>query len=106
VIPGSGSALGTSPNSVLGLPWHRSFQEDAQAFAPGQPAEVVFDCLPLSHIYASGHRIRIAITGADPREKDRVQLSPPPKIGIHRDAVHSSYITLPIIQAAEAKSVF
>jgi uncharacterized protein len=96
-LKGSLRALGTPPYSVFGLPWHRSFQEDALAFTPGQPAEVVFDCLPLSHIFAPGHRIRITVTGADPREKDRVQLSPPPAISIHRDAAHSSYITLPII---------
>jgi hypothetical protein len=96
-LKGSLRAMGTPPYSVFGLPWHRSFQEDAQAFVPGQPAEVVFDCLPLSHLFAPGHRIRMTITWADPREKDRMQLFPPPTISIHRDAVHSSYITLPII---------
>lgn len=103
-LKGSLRALGTPPYSVLGLPWHRSFQEDALAFVPGQPAEVVFDCLPMSHVFASGHRIRITITGADPREKDRVQLSPPPTISIHRDAVHSSYISLPIIHTDDDRS--
>ncbi len=37
----------------------------------------------------------------DPREKDRAQLSPPPTISIHRDAVHSSYVALPIIHSAD-----
>ena len=97
-LKGSLRALGTPPYSFFGLPWHRSFQEDALAFSPGQPAEVVFDCLPLSYVFAQGHRIRVTITGADPREKERVQLSPPPTISIHRDAMHSSYITLPNIQ--------
>jgi uncharacterized protein len=97
-------ALGTPPYSVFGLPWHRSFQEDAQAFVPGQPAAVVFDCLPLSHVFESDHRIRITITGADPREKDRLQLSPPSTLNIHRDAAHSSYVTLPVIPAADDRS--
>ena len=71
------------------------------AFEPGQPAEVVIDCLPMSHVFASGHRIRLTITGADPREKDRTQTSPPPVITIHRDAIHSSYINLPIIHTVD-----
>jgi putative CocE/NonD family hydrolase len=100
-LKGSLRALGTPPYSVFGLPWHRSFQEDAMAFEPGQPAEVVIDCLPMSHVFASGHRIRLTITGADPREKDRTQTSPPPTITIHRDAIHSSYITLPIIHTVD-----
>jgi putative CocE/NonD family hydrolase len=97
-------ALGTPPYSIFGLPWHRSFQEDALAFEPDQPAEVVFDCLPMSHVFESGHRIRLTITGADPREKDRVQVSPPPTITIHRGVVRSSYIALPTIHGDDGGS--
>lgn len=96
-------ALGTPPYSVFSLPWHRSFQEDALPFAPGRPAEVVFDCLPLSYTFAAGHRIRVTITGADPREKDRVQLTPPPTISIHRDAQHGSHIVLPVIPSDDRR---
>jgi len=96
-LKGSLRALGTPPYNVFGLPYHRSHQEDALIFEPDQPAEVVYDCLPMSHVFESGHRIRLTITGADPREKDRVQISPPPTITIHRDAVRSSYIALPVI---------
>jgi predicted acyl esterase len=73
-LRGSLRALGTPPYSVYGLPWHRSFEEDVLPFVPGRPAEVVFDCLPMSHV-------------------------PPPMLGIHRDAVHSSYIALPVIHS-------
>jgi len=66
-------------------------------FTHGKPEELVFDLLPLSYIFEKGHRIRLTITGADPREKDRVQSSPAPRITIYRDATHSSYITLPVI---------
>jgi len=96
-LKGSLRALGTPPYSVFGLPWHRSFQEDALAFEPGRPAEVVFDCLPLSYVFAAGHRIRVTITGADPRERERIELSPPPTITIHRDRLRSSCILLPVI---------
>jgi putative CocE/NonD family hydrolase len=96
-LKGSLRALGTPTYSVFGLPWHRSHQEDALGFEPDNPDEVVFDFLPLSYVFKPGHRIRLTITGADSREKDRVQTSPPPTISIHRTAEYSSYIALPII---------
>jgi hypothetical protein len=96
-LKGSLRALGTPTYSVFGLPWHRSHQEDALVFEPDKPDEVVFDFLPLSYVFKPGHRIRLTITGADSREKDRVQTSPPPTISIHRTAEYSSYIALPII---------
>jgi uncharacterized protein len=96
-LRGSLRALNTPPYKFLKLPWHRRFQEDAQPFIPGQPNEVVFECLPLSRVFQAGNRVRLTITGADPREKDRVQLSPSPLITIHRDSARSSYIELPVI---------
>ena len=96
-LKGSLRSLNTPPYKFLGLPYHRSFQEDARPFTPGQPTQLIFDCLPMSYVFKSGHRIRLTITGADPREKDRSQLSPPPRITIFRDSVHSSYISLPMI---------
>jgi predicted acyl esterase len=96
-LKGSLRALSTPPYHYKGIPYHRSFQEDAIPFSPGKPEEVVFDCLPLSHVFKPGHRIRLTITGADPREKDRVNLSPPPVITIFTGSTHSSYVKLPVI---------
>jgi putative CocE/NonD family hydrolase len=98
-LKGSLRDLGTPPYSYLGLPWHRSFEEDARPFTPGQPTELVFDCLPLSHVFKFGHRVRLTITCADVREKDRVELSPPPQITIFSNAGRGSYIKLPVIPA-------
>ena len=92
--------LDTAPYKLLGLPYHRSFVEDAQPLAPGQPAELVFDMLPLSQVFAAGHRIRLTITGADPREKDRPETTPPPTITIFHDAMHASFVTLPVIPSS------
>ena len=96
-LKGSLRSLDTPPYNYTGLPYHRSFQEDAMPFTPGKPTELVFDCLPISHVFETGHRIRLTITGADPREKDRVQLSPPPGITVFFNSLHSSYISLPVI---------
>lgn len=96
-LRGSLRKLGTAPYPFIGLPWHRSFQEDASPFIPDQPEEIVFDCLPLSYVFKPGHRIRLTITGADPREKDRNQPTTPPQIKIYRNQKYGSYITLPVI---------
>ena len=94
-------ALGTPPYSYLGLPWHRSFQEDSRPLTPGQPAELVFDMLPLSRVFQAGHRVRITITGADPREKDRAEASPRPVVSIYRQGEHSSFVILPVISGGK-----
>jgi hypothetical protein len=85
------------PDAFPGLPYHRSFAEDVQPPASGQPAELVFDMLPLSRVFAAGHEIRLTIMGADPREKERNESSSAPEVTIWRDSSHSFYVTLPVI---------
>jgi putative CocE/NonD family hydrolase len=89
--------LGTAPYSYLGLPYHRSFAEDAVPLTPGEPVDLVFDMLPLSRIFPKGHRIRVAITTADPREKDRQEPSPAPVVTLYREKDHASFVALPVI---------
>jgi putative CocE/NonD family hydrolase len=90
-------ALATPPYSYFDLPYHRMFEEDRQFLKPGELAELVFDMLPLSRVFAQGHRLRITVTNADPREKDRDPISPAPTVNILRDRSHSSYVTLPVM---------
>ena len=49
-------ALDTPPYRFLGLPYHRSFAQDAQPLPAGRPAELVFDMLPLSRVFAARAR--------------------------------------------------
>jgi len=92
-------ALSTPPYSNFNLPYHRMFEQDWQPLKPGEPAELVFEMLPLSRIFAQGHKLRINITNADPREKDRDEISPAPQVSIYRDRTHTSFVTLPVIAA-------
>ena len=85
----------TPPFNNLGLPWHRSYQEDVMPLAPGEPAELVFPLLPGSIVFKAGHRIRLAVSFAD---RTTPVLSPAPKVAIYHDAAHKSYLTLPIIE--------
>src|SRR5205814_637751 len=48
--------LDEAPWKMLGLPWHRSFREDAQPLRPGEAVELRFDLLPVSYVFGKGHR--------------------------------------------------
>jgi predicted acyl esterase len=83
------------PYNNLGLPWHRSYEEDVVPLVPGQPTELEFDILPISMVFKAGHRIRLVINFAD---RTTPKLDPAPKVSIYRDSTHMSYLTMPIIE--------
>jgi len=85
------------PYNYLGLPWHRSNSEDVKPLVPGEPVELIFDMLAISWIIKTGHRLRVTITAADPREFEREEMIPPPEITLYRDNIHLSYIDIPVI---------
>jgi putative CocE/NonD family hydrolase len=87
--------LQDAPYNNLGLPWHGFYQADVTPLVPGEPAELVFDILPISMIFKAGHSIRLVINFAAPATP---KLDPAPKVTIYRDSTHSSYVTLPIIE--------
>jgi uncharacterized protein len=89
--------LQDAPYNNLGLPWHGFNAADVTPLTPGKPTELVFEVLPISMIFRSGHSIRLVINFADLRSTPR--LDPAPKVTIYRDSTHKSYVTLPIIEA-------
>jgi uncharacterized protein len=92
-------AVSNPPYNTLGLPYHRSFAADVKPL-PRAPAELTFDLHPTSKIFAVGNRIRVTIVGADKDNTLTPKLSPVPKVSIHRNAEHASFITLPVIPSA------
>jgi predicted acyl esterase len=62
--------LSKPPYDDLDLPYHSGLQHDAQPLVPGQPATLVFDLSPRSYVVAAHHRLRLAIAGADPRQRN------------------------------------
>jgi hypothetical protein len=89
--------LNDPPYAYLGLPWHRGYADDAEAVTPGAQTHLVFDLLPCAYVFKAGHRIRVSIAGADFRERDRIELTPPPTIAILDTAQHPSIVTLPVV---------
>jgi uncharacterized protein len=88
--------------SSVAPPYHgpvpyRSFsREDAAPMEPGQVTELVFDLFPTSYYFRAGHRLRLALAGAD---KDHFFVAPgePPLYRFHRDSERASRIDLPVI---------
>ena len=79
------------------LLWARSYAEDEVPLTPGQVEELVFDLLPTSNVFLTGHRLRVSIAGWDDVNFGGPQFDPPPTIRMYRDSVHASYIELPVI---------
>lgn len=89
--------LGTPAYDYLGLPWHGSFREDYLPMEPGVPAGLRFDQLPTSTIVQRGARLRLLITGADPRQRHFMRTDPPPVVTLHLGGSTPSFIDLPVV---------
>lgn len=76
------------------VPYHTFERKDAETLKPGEETQLVFDLLPTSYLFRDGHRLRIAIAGAD-RDHFLVTPGPPPTFRVHRDALRPSHVVLP-----------
>jgi hypothetical protein len=77
-------------------PYHSFLREDGQALVPGEVAELKFSMLPISYLFKKGHRVRIAIAGAD-ADQFRNMTKDEPQYTIHRSFVHPSRVELPVV---------
>jgi putative CocE/NonD family hydrolase len=96
VLRASHRAVSDPPYDNLGLPYHRSYEADVAAPAPGVPFELRFDLEPTSNVFDKGNRIRLTITGADKDNAATPVLSPAPEVTIYRERLHPSSIALPV----------
>jgi predicted acyl esterase len=87
------------PLYISPIPFRSFMSKDAMPLVIGEPAEITFDLLPTSYLFRKGHRIRVAISGAD--ASHFVPLFPdPPQIKVYRDKQRPSHIDLPIKSAS------
>jgi putative CocE/NonD family hydrolase len=86
------------PYKALGLPYHSGLKADVMPLPPGQKARLVFDMTAVSRIVPKGHRLRLTIAGADPRQRNlkEIMQTPPPRISVWRGGGESSRIDLPV----------
>ncbi len=81
-----------------GDPSTRTFlRRDAQPLVPGEPAELVFELLPTSYVFAPGHAIRLALAGADHDHFAQIPADGAPLLHVHRSRDMASRIDLPVV---------
>ena len=69
-LAGSHRTLGKAPYANLGLPYHPAMKRDDRPLVPGAPVDLIFELSPRSYVVQPGHRLRIALAGADPRQRN------------------------------------
>jgi len=77
-------------------PYHSFKRADAQPLVPGEQAELRFALWPTSVLIRKGHRIRVAIAGADNGTFARIPATGHPVISIARNRDYASAIDLPL----------
>ncbi|GAW95165.1 MULTISPECIES: CocE/NonD family hydrolase [Colwellia] len=88
------------PNPVKGLahiPYHSFERADAELLTPNMITEIKFEMIPTSVKIAKGHRIRIAIAGADKDNFVRIPAKGQPIIKLYRGGDKPSYVDFPVI---------
>ena len=89
---------GKAPYDTLGLPWMTGLAADFAPLAPGKTVEVDFPLTAVSRVVPAGARLRLVVTGADPRQRNLAQLKldPPPLITVETGGVAGSWVELPL----------
>jgi putative CocE/NonD family hydrolase len=95
---------GDAPYDVLGLPWHTGIAADYAPVAPGGKALLSFALTPTARVIPAGHRLRLVVTGADPRQRNlqEIRLDPPPRISLILGGATGGRIDLPLRQRGES----
>ena len=86
------------PDFAEDLPFHSFARADAQPLVPGEPFELQFTLWPTSVHFAEGHRIRIALAGADADTFDPIPAEGETTWTISVNAEEASWIELPVVR--------
>jgi len=90
--PGDTLFNGTNP-----LPVHTFRRADAARLIPGEVVPLLVELLPTSYQFKQGHRIRIALAGADTDHFQNLD-GPPPTWEVWHTPNRPSHIQLPIVR--------
>ncbi|MBM4186390.1 MAG: CocE/NonD family hydrolase [Gemmatimonadetes bacterium] len=78
-------------------PYHSYQKRDGRPLIPGQFSALTFQLLPTSVLFRAGHRIRIAIAGADKDTFQRLPAEGEVTITVQTGGVRASKIDLPVV---------
>jgi predicted acyl esterase len=89
--------LGKAPYGRLDLPYHSGLKADVVPMVPGKPATLTFSMVPRAWTFPAGHRLRVTLAGADPRQRNLAQIrqDPPPLFTITSGGVSASRLDIP-----------
>jgi uncharacterized protein len=89
---------GTAPYDTLGLPWMTGLESDFAPLAPGRAVEVDFPMTAVSRVVPAGARLRLVVTGADPRQRNlaQIRMTPAPSIAVETGGKGGSWLDLPL----------
>lgn len=88
-------ARAPAPYENLGLPWHPGTEASRQPLTPGVPVELEFDLMPMSYVFAAGHRIRVTLQFSDARASTKAD--PAPEVTVLHRLDAESRIILPVV---------
>lgn len=87
---------GEPPHWIPG-PYRTFRREEKAPMVPGEMAELTFDLFPISYVFSAGHRVRVAIAGADRDNLVMVPENVTPTIQVHHGGDHASFIEIPVM---------
>lgn len=89
---------GAAPYDVLGLPWHSGLADDYAPLTPDTDVTLSFALTPTARVLRAGHRLRLVVTGADPRQRNlaQIKLDPAPRISLGLGGESGARIELPL----------
>lgn len=76
-------------------PAHSYLRSDAEPMAVGQSAEIAFSMFPTSVLFHKGHRIRLALAGADVSMFERLPANATPAWTVYREKRRASFFEVP-----------
>ena len=89
------------PYTPLG-PAHSFLRKDAEPLTPGEPARIHLSLYPTSVLLRKGHRLRVALAGADASVFQRYPKEGTPTWTVYREAQRASFIEWPAKRTSES----
>jgi putative CocE/NonD family hydrolase len=87
----------SNPYFETDIPYHSYARADAEPMPIGESVEVSFQLWPIVALIKTGHRIRIAIAGADADMFDPIPAEGNATLTIHRGGDNPSRVILPVV---------
>lgn len=86
-----------NPYAATDLPYHSFARADAAPMVSGRMEDVTFQLWPIAALVRAGHRIRLAIAGADAASFDPVPATGRVTMTVRTDPRRGSTVSLPVV---------